>query len=126
MAAVDLDFDSEDLAKAVERLPREALDELPFGVVRLDADGVAHFFSKPEAQLSGYGDRPAVGLNFFTDIAPCMNTPEMKSLLAEGLATGSLDIEFNHIGDFTDREREVCVRVQSASDGGMWMFLRRR
>lgn len=67
-----------------------------------------------------------MGLNFFTQIAPCMNTPELRGYLAEGLAGGSLDIEFNHIGDFADRDREICVRVQSASDGGMWLFLRRR
>lgn len=54
-------------------------------MIRLDAGGVTQFYSKREAQLSGHGARPAVGLDFFADS------------------------EFNHIGDFADRDREICV-----------------
>jgi hypothetical protein len=38
---------------------------------------------------------------------------------------GTLDISFSHTGDFDDRHRELEVRVQSASDQGVWIFLRR-
>ena len=41
------------------------------------------------------------------------------------MVRGTLDLEFTHIGDFEDRERELAVRVQSASHGGYWVFMRR-
>jgi hypothetical protein len=38
---------------------------------------------------------------------------------------GTLDIAFSWIGDFADRGREMRVRIQSASDGGVWIFMQR-
>jgi len=34
-------------------------------------------------------------------------------------------LEFSHVGDFEDRDRELTVRIQSASTGGYWIFMRR-
>jgi hypothetical protein len=41
------------------------------------------------------------------------------------IAAGSLNVEFTHVGDFNDRDRELTVKIQSATGGGMWIFLRR-
>jgi photoactive yellow protein len=119
------DFDEPQLARAIERLTEEQVDQLPFGVVRLDLDHTVKVFSGPECRLSGWGDRPRLGRKFFTEIAPCMGTPRFLGLIEHALATGALDLEFTHIGDFSDRERELTVRVQSATDGGYWIFMRR-
>ena len=118
-------FDQPDLAAAIERLPVEALDVLPFGAIRLDADGTVVVFSGSEKRLSGYGDRPALGRHFFTRIAPCMDTPAFHGRIARALAAGNADIEFGWIGDFGSAERELRVRVQPATGGGCWIFLRR-
>ncbi len=119
------DFDQPDLAAAIERLPVEALDDLPFGAIRLDADGNVVVYSGAEKRLSGYGDRPALGQHFFTRIAPCMDTPAFHGRIARALAAGAADIEFGWIGDFGSAERELRVRVQPATGGGCWIFLRR-
>lgn len=50
------DFDGPALAQAVERLDPARIDTLPFGVVRLDADGAVRFFSRAEQDLSGFGE----------------------------------------------------------------------
>ncbi|MDO9712189.1 hypothetical protein, partial [Paracraurococcus lichenis] len=57
-------FDQPDLARAVEALPPEALDRLPFGVIRLDEAGVVRAYSAAERRLSGSGERPRLGLGF--------------------------------------------------------------
>ncbi len=119
------DFDRYDLAAAVERLPAEALDDLPFGAIRLDAAGEVAVFSGSEKRLSGYGDRPALGRHFFTQIAPCMNTPQFRGRIEQALAAGDADIEFGWIGDFGSAERELRVRVQPATGGACWIFIRR-
>jgi hypothetical protein len=36
-----------------------------------------------------------------------------------------VELEFHHVGDFEDRDRELTVRIQSARTGGYWIFLRR-
>jgi photoactive yellow protein len=121
----EITFDQPQLARAVEQLPVDAINRLPFGVIKLTAGGVVEFYSAREAELSGRGDRPILGLEFFTNIAPCMDTPQFRGRIESAVASGKLDAEFNHIGDFSDRDRELAVRAQSASDGGIWLFLMR-
>ena len=123
MAVVD--FDRPDLAKIIETLTVEEIDALPFGTVRLDHEGKVILFSEAEARLSGFGSRDRIGLTFFTDIAPCMNTDAFRRQTENAIAAGTLDVEFMHIGDFEDRDRELTIKIQSAADGGMWVFLRR-
>lgn len=118
-------FDEPRLARAVEALPSEVIDQLPFGTVRLDQDGQVQFFSEAERRLSGLGARPTLGLDFFSKIAPCMDNPDFRGRIEQARQSGRLDLEFTHVGDFEDRDRELTIRVQSAQDGGYWMFLRR-
>jgi photoactive yellow protein len=118
-------FSDLDLAKAVEALSDEQKHELPFGVIKLDDKGVVTFFSATEARQSGYKQRPAVGLDFFLSIAPCMGTPEFKGRVEEARRHGAVNIEMGWIGDFDDPDREMVVRIHSASDGGLWIFLNR-
>ena len=118
------DFDEPRLAEAVERLPPEALDTLPFGAIRLDAEGVVRLFSLAERRLSGYREE-ALGRLFFAEIAPCMDIGSVRGRIEGALANGRLDLAFDHIGDFDDPTKELCVRVQSATGGGCWIFVRR-
>ena len=122
---ITVNFDQPDLARVVETLTTLDIDALPFGTVRLDQDGKVVLFSEAEARLSGFGSRPRIGLAFFTEIAPCMNTESFRGRAERAIAAGTLDVEFTHIGDFNDRDRELTVKIQSAADGGMWIFLRR-
>lgn len=118
-------FDERQLARAVEALPDEVIDRLPFGAIRLSDDHRVLFYSEAERQQSGSGDLPRVGLDFFSRVAPCMDNPMFRDRLERAREQGRLDLRFTHIGDFEDRDRELTVRVQSASDGGYWIFLQR-
>ena len=115
-------FDTPSLAAAVEALEVADIDELPFGAIRISENGLVAFYSKAEAKLSGRNDRPALGANFFVDIAPCFDNPDFLGRIERARKQGTIDIEFGYIGDFDDLEKEVRVRVQSASDGGYWIF----
>lgn len=118
-------FEHPKLALAIEALPGEAVDALPFGAIRLDEDGRVTFHSKAERRLSGFKDRASIGTDFFAGIAPCMDNPQFRGRIEAARQSGTLDLEFTHIGDFEDRNRELMVRIQSASDGGYWIFMRR-
>lgn len=118
------DFEAPDLAAVVESLPQEAVDSLPFGTIRVGIDGAVQHFSQAEQRLSGYS-RKAVGLDFYSSVAPCMNNADFRGRIEAAAKAGKLDIEFGHTGDFSDKERELRVRVMSASNGGYWIFLAR-
>jgi photoactive yellow protein len=119
------DFNQAVLARAIESLTSDELDLLPFGVIGLDPAGVVRVYNKTEARLSGRKARPTQGLSFFTEIAPCMNNDYFKGRIEKARLAGTLDIAFTFVGDFNDRNRELSVRVQSAADGGLWIFHRR-
>lgn len=118
-------LDDESLLERVEQLSFQAIDDLPFGVVRLDAAGKVTYFSRTEAEQSGFGDRTAIGRDFFTQMAPCLGTPEFLRRIAAARRAGTLDITFEQVGDFDDADRELRVRVKSATGGGLWVFLQR-
>jgi photoactive yellow protein len=119
------DFETPKLAAAIEALSREDIDRLPFGVIGLNPDGSVRIYNKAEAELSGYKDRPSHGRLFFVDVAPCMDNGYFKGRIDKALKAGTLDISFSFVGDFSDRDRELFVRAQSASDGGYWIFIHR-
>ena len=125
MTGDELSFNRPDLARAVEQLTTDVIDGLPFGVVKLDGTGQVLFYSQREGQLSGRGMQPIIGMGFFTHIAPCMDNPAFKGRIEADIASGTLDAEFSHVGDFSDRDRELQVRAQSATGGGVWLFLKR-
>jgi photoactive yellow protein len=108
----------------VERLSPEQVHALPFGAIRLDTEGTVTFYSEAERRLSRYPHQ-AVGYKFFTDIASCMNNASFRGRIERALETGRLDIRFGYIGDFPSPDIEVEVRVQSATNGGCWIFIRR-
>lgn len=120
-----LDFDLPALAAAVERLAPGQLDGLPFGAIRLGENGRVEFYSRTEARLSGFADRPVLGRDFFHEIAPCMDRPEFRGRIEAARAAGRIDIEFGWVGDFADRDRELRVRIQQGSAGSCWIFIKR-
>ena len=118
-------FDTPQLAKAVEALPEAMLDRLPFGAIRVDGEGIVRVYSGAERRLSGSGERPRLGLDFFAAVAPCMDTPRFRGRVEAALAAGRLDLEFGWTGDFADAARSLRVRVQSATGGGYWICMLR-
>ncbi len=120
-----LSFDTPALAEAVEAMTAADIDRLPFGVIGLDRDGWVRVYNETEARLSGRKARPTKGKPFFTEVAPCMNNGYFKGRIDQALSAGTLDIEFTFVGDFNDPGRELHVRIQSANDGGIWIFHQR-
>jgi photoactive yellow protein len=120
-----LSFESPNLAREVEKLSSAELDSLAFGVIGLDANDVVRVFNQAEQVNSGFGHRTTLGKLFFVDIAPCMDNGYFKGRIDRARKTGALDISFTFVGDFEDRDRELAVRVQATSDGGVWIFHKR-
>jgi photoactive yellow protein len=119
-------FDTPRLARAVERLLSPAIDRLPFGAIRLDPEGRVTFYSATERRLSGYHG-VGLGQSFFAEMAPCMDNDEFRGRIDAARAAGRLDIAFGYVSHMPSGQRDVelDVRVQSASDGGCWVFLKR-
>ena len=123
MARPAVDFDVPDLAARIESISQFELDNLPFGVIRLDRDGIVQFYSATEARQSGYGQKP-LGQNFF-QVSRCFGSDDFRGRIERAQADGPVDLEIGWVGDFSDPSRELRIRVQSSRNGGLWLFIER-
>jgi photoactive yellow protein len=123
MPVETIDYDAPDLAARIERLSHQQIDQLPFGVILLDCEGIVQLYSATETRQSGYPGAP-LGLNFFK-VSPCFGKFDFSGRIARALETPPIDLELALPGDYGDPKREVRVRVQSASQGGVWLFMQR-
>jgi photoactive yellow protein len=118
-------FEAPDLVDQVEAMSEAERDALPYGIIKLDASGLVQVYSRSEAAQSGRKKRPTVGLDFFSEVAPCMANPDMRGRVEAAKVRGSVDVEIGWIGDFKDADGEIRIRVMSAGDGGLWLFMNR-
>jgi photoactive yellow protein len=123
MAQASIDFNAADIAAQAEQARQSDLDSLPFGVIKLDRQGIVKLYSATEARLSGYNVVP-LGQNLF-DVAQCANREDLRARIMHAMEDGPVDLELAWLGDPNDPMREMRIRVQSARDGGVWMFIER-
>lgn len=79
-------------------LSREALDALPFGVVTLDRSGTILRYNLAEETLARRHSARSVGLNFFSDVAPCTNVRAFRGrfdAFAQSFESGSERFTFS-------------------------------
>jgi photoactive yellow protein len=123
MPAPSIDFNAPDLAARIETLDQIDIDTLPFGVIRLDREGTVLFYSATEARLSGYGMTP-LGHNLF-DVSRCATRDDFRERVMCAMESDAVDLELGWRGDAGDPHREMRIRVQTARQGGVWLFIDR-
>ncbi len=118
-----IDFDAPDIAVRVEALSQHELDQLPFGVILLDRHFVVRFYSATEARESGYGMAP-LGHDLF-DASHCADKKGLRERLMRALEEPPADFDLALKGDAADPNRELRMRIVTARNGGLWLFVDR-
>jgi photoactive yellow protein len=123
MADTTVTFEDPDLARRVEQLSQYEIDQLPFGVILLDREATVKFYSATEARQSGYGTMP-LGRNLF-DVSRCVARADFREQVMRAIESGAADLDLGWLGDAADARREMRIRIQSARQGGVWLFIAR-
>lgn len=100
---------------AIESYDDAQLDELPFGVICLDARGTILKYNLAEARLARLDRSRVLGKNFFRQIAPCTATPDFEGRFREFLAGVERRIAFRYVFDFKFGAQDVDVELVRAS-----------
>ena len=91
------------------------LDELPFGVIELDRDGVIHRYNLAESRFARLDRASVLGKRFFQDVAPCTRTPEFQGRVDEYFALPLVERadvrQFSYLFDFKFGAQEVSVEI---------------
>lgn len=99
-------FSASDLVEQLDRLVDYQLDEVTFGVVRMDLNGIVLTYNQAESLISGVEPSQAIGKHFFTQIAPCTDNFMVSFRYTEAI----LDEEINYI--FTKVTTPTKVRLR--------------
>lgn len=110
-----------DLAR-VSKLSREQLDALPFGAMRIDAQGRIASFNAYEGRASQNAPELVVGRRF-EDLAPCVMVKEFVRRVDEGVARGALDEELHYVFPYYGASCVVSVRLWlDPASREIWLF----
>lgn len=118
-----LDTTSRMLAPFLDRLSDEELDALPYGVIQLDSRGRVLSYNRAETENIGGSIRP-LGRNFFADVCPSADAPEIHGRMQRGFEEQRLDDTFQYTFSCADIPRRVMVRMYySVRTRSVWLFV---
>lgn len=119
-------FDADGVGEDLRHATEDELNEAPFGVIRLDDDGIVRFYNRYESELSGIDPSDALGKNFFTRLAPCSNNRLFEGRFQKGVEQGQLDARFTYTFTYKVRPTLVDVRLYRDDEGNNWILIHKR
>jgi photoactive yellow protein len=121
-----VEFGKADIDNVMARLGGKDIDKLAFGAIQLDAAGRIMQYNAAEGAITGRDPKAVIGKNFFTEVAPCTNTPRFKGEFDKGVKAGALNVMFEYTFDHQMRPTKVKVHMKKALVGdGFWVFVKR-
>ncbi|RUO28124.1 photoactive yellow protein [Aliidiomarina sedimenti] len=119
-------FGSGDIENTLANMDKNQLDNVAFGAIQLDANGLIQQYNAAEGDITGRDPSKVIGKSFFRDIAPCTNSPEFKGRFDEGVKSGSLNTMFEYTFDYEMKPTKVKVHMKKALAGdSYWVFVKR-
>lgn len=112
-------FDEPGLVDRLEMADEAMLDELLFGVIAMEDDGVVAVYNAAESRLSGLSPAKVIGRHFFSAVAPCTN----NFMVAHRFETElELDATIDYVFTLRMQPRKVRLRLLK-QPLRRWMYL---
>jgi photoactive yellow protein len=109
-------------------MDRKELDAYPDGVITVDRKGIIKRYNKTEATLARREGSDTLGLNFFTDVAPCTAVKDFKGrfdTFALGQGSGVERFDFTFRFAWGRQDVAITMMRRSGSDDINMMISRR-
>jgi photoactive yellow protein len=105
--------------ESIESMTHAELNQLPFGAIRITADGTILDYNDSEAALSHRRPADVIGKNFFTEVAPCTRVAEFYGEFEKLKVAGrSGQAEFSFVFRFAKGAALVDVVLLYEADTG--------
>lgn len=124
-SADELHFEDDNLGEKLRHTTKEELNNVSFGIIQIDDEGVVQFFNDYESRLSGVPPEDALGRNFFTQVAPCTNNRLFWGRFKRGVRQGSLDEMFSYTYTYKMRPTLVDVHLYRDDAGNNWILVQK-
>lgn len=121
-----IEFGLDDIEDSIGKLSEQEMDTLAFGAIQLDGDGKILQYNLTEGEITGRDPKASIGKNFFTEVAPCTNTPRFRGVFDEGVKSGKLNALFEYTFDYKMVPTKVMVHAKKAIAGKTyWVFVKK-
>ena len=111
--------------RRIDSLTEGEFDALPFGAIKLDAEGRILKYNLYESKLAERDRREVIGQNFFTEVAPCTNVQEFAGRYRQGIASGELNTTFPYRFLFPKKIVDVEITLVLNPGGeSAWVFVK--
>lgn len=119
-------FGADDIEHALAGMSDQDLDNLAFGAIQLDQDGMVLAYNAMEGEITGRNPQEVKGKNFFTEVAPCTQTPSFYGVFQRGVECGELNTLFDFVFDHEMQPTRVQVHMKRALQSNTyWIFVKR-
>lgn len=119
-------FGKDDIDNVLGTMTEVEINRLAFGAVQLNAEGTILSYNAAEAGITGRSAASVVGKNFFSDVAPCTNSPAFKGVFDEGVRAGNLNTMFEYLFDYNMAPTKVKIHMKKAISGNtFWILVKR-
>ncbi|MFY7962995.1 MAG: ATP-binding protein [Elsteraceae bacterium] len=107
----------------VDGMDVEALNHLPVGAIKVDAEGRIAFYNETESRISGRAAVRVIGRRFFHEIAPCTNMPNFYGRFRDAVVAENAHVSFLFVFDFAMRPIRVRIDMRPSSEKGLYWIL---
>ena len=119
-------FDKANIENALKNMTADQINDLPFGAIELDRVGTILRYSTVEGEITGRDPKAVIGKNFFSDVAPCTNTPRFRGEFDRGVQENHLETMFEYVFDYEMKPTKVKVHMRKGIMGDTyWVFVKR-
>ena len=121
-------YEGDDVSTVLDTMPSQQLDELPYGIIKLDEAGTILEYNMTEAAITGREPNDVIGKNFFSEVAPCTKTPAFYGKFEEGLQKQFLNTVFDYLFDYKMAPVRVKVHMiyaKTNQTGHVWVIVKR-
>ena len=119
-------FGAADIENKLAKMNEQDIDQLAFGAIELDANGVILKYNMQEGSITGRTPKDVIGKNFFEEVAPCTKTPKFHGAFRDGVKANNLSAMFEYEFDYKMTPTKVKVHMKKALTGNTyWVFVKR-
>ena len=118
-------FIEDSVVEQIGTMGRDQIDNLAYGVIKLDDEGRILLYNKFESDKAGVPVSEAEGKLFFSQIAPCTNNAIFLGSFQKGVGEGQMDLIFPYT--FTYKMKPTPVKVHLYRKTGSsenWVFIK--
>lgn len=122
-----MSFVDDSTLQDIPAMDSDELDELDFGAVKVNDDGVVQEYNQYESEMAGVEPEEAMGNNFFTEVAPCTNNQLFYGAFQDGVEDGELDQEMDYTFTYKMDPTNVKIRLFHDPDSATnWVFVKKK